>query len=90
MLRKAIGATFILLLMTQVISAQQDSGSAPLRPGLHYKGDNPSRSKEQRAYDNFIDHEYQTKLKDIPDAGKKDPWGNIRPTPPAPAKNKQQ
>jgi hypothetical protein len=35
MQRKAIGATFILLLMTQVISAQENSGSTPFRPGLN-------------------------------------------------------
>jgi hypothetical protein len=89
MLRKAIGATFILLLMTQVISAQENSGSAPFRPSLHLKNDEPSRTKEQKEYDKAIDREYQSKLKEIPDAAKRDPWGNIRPTPPAAAKNKQ-
>jgi hypothetical protein len=89
MKRKAIGATFILLLMTQVTSAQEGSGSTPFRPGLHLKDDKPSRTKEQKAYDKAIDSEYQSKLKEIPDAGKKDPWANIRPTPPAAAKNKQ-
>jgi hypothetical protein len=43
MLRKAIGATFILLLMTRVISAQENTGSAPFRPGVHLKNDAPSR-----------------------------------------------
>jgi Na+-transporting NADH:ubiquinone oxidoreductase subunit NqrF len=86
---KAIGATFILLLMTQVISAQENSGSAPFRPGLHLKNDAPSRTKEQKEYDKSIDREYQSELKKIPDAGKKDPWANIRPTPPTAAKNKQ-
>ena len=90
MLHKAIGAAFILLLMTQVISAQQDSGSSPFRPGLHLKDDKPSRTKEQKEYDKAIDREYQSKLKEIPDAGKRDPWGDIRSTPPAAAKNKQQ
>jgi hypothetical protein len=89
MLRKAIGATFILLLMTQVISAQENSGSAPFRPGLDFKNDVPSRTKEQKEYDKAIDREYQSKLKEVPDATKRDPWANIRPTPPATAKNKQ-
>ena len=57
MLRKAIGATFILLLMTQVVSAQQDSGSAPPRPGVHFKDDKPSRTKEQKEYGKSIDRE---------------------------------
>jgi len=71
MLRKAVGATFILLLMTQVISAQQDSGANPFRPGLHLKDDKPSRTKEQKEYDKAIDGEYQLKLKEIPDAAKR-------------------
>ena len=75
MIRKAIGATFILLLMTQVISAQQDSGSAPLRPGLHFKDDKPSRTKGQNEYDKDIDRDHQSKLKEIPDTGETDPWG---------------
>jgi hypothetical protein len=88
---KAIGATFILLLMTQVVPAQDNSGgSTPFRPGLNIKNDQPSRTKEQKEYDNAIDREYRSKLKEIPDAGKTDPWGNVRPTPPAVAKNKQQ
>jgi Na+-transporting NADH:ubiquinone oxidoreductase subunit NqrF len=86
---KTIGATFILLLMTQVISAQENSGSAPFRPGVHLKNDAPSRTKEQKEYDKAIDREYRSKLKEVPDAGKTDPWANIRPTPPAAAKNKQ-
>ena len=90
MLRKAIGATFILLLMTQVIPAQENSGSAPFRPSLHLKNDGPSRTKEQKEYDKAIDSEYQSKLKEIPNAAKRDPWANIRPTPPAATKNKQQ
>ena len=90
MLRKAVGATFILLLMTQVISAQQDSGSNPFRPGLHLKDDKPSRTKEQKEYDKALDQSYQSTLKEIPDQKKKlDPWGDIRPAPPAAAKNKQ-
>jgi hypothetical protein len=40
------------------------------------------RTKEQKEYDKSIDREYQSELKKIPDAGKKDPWANIRPTPP--------
>jgi len=90
MRHKAIGATFILLLMTQVICAQENSGSTPFRPGLNIKNDVPSRTKEQKEYDKAIDREYQSKLKELPDAAKRDPWGNIRPTPPAAAKNKQQ
>jgi hypothetical protein len=80
MLRKTIHATIIVLLTTGIVSAQMPT------PGLHFKDDKPSRSKEQKEYDKAIDREYQSELKKIPDAGKKDPWGNIRPTPPAAAK----
>jgi hypothetical protein len=48
------------------------------------------RLTESEEYDKAIDSEYQSKLKAIPDAGKKDPWGGICPTSPAAAKNKQQ
>jgi hypothetical protein len=75
--------------MTQVITAQENTGSAPFRPGVHLKNDAPSRTKEQKEYDKSIDREYQSELKKIPDAGKKDPWANIRPTPPPATKNKQ-
>jgi hypothetical protein len=84
MLRKTIGATFILLLTTGAVCAQ-------MSPELHLKNDKPSRTKEQKEYDKSVDQFYQSKLKDIPDQKKKlDPWGDIRPAPPAAAKNKQQ
>jgi hypothetical protein len=90
MQRKARGATFILLLMTQVISAQENTGSAPFRPGVHLKNDAPSRTKEQKAYDRALDRAYQSTLKEIPEQKKKsDPWADIRPAPPTAAKNKQ-
>jgi len=84
MLRKAIVAIFILLLTTGVVSAQLPT------PSLHLNNDKPPRTKEQKENDKAIDSEYQSTLKKIPDAGKKDPWADVRPTPPAAAKNKQQ
>jgi hypothetical protein len=82
MLHKAIVATSVLLLMTGAVSAQMPT------PALHFKDEKPSRTKEQKEYDKAIDREYQSTLKKIPDAGKKDPWGDIRSTPPAVGKNK--
>jgi hypothetical protein len=90
MLLKGIGATFILLLMTQVISAQENSGSAPGRPALHFKDNKPTRTKQQKEYDEAIDRDYRSTIKEILDQKKSDPWGDIRPAPPAAAKNKQQ
>jgi hypothetical protein len=84
MLHKAIVAASILLLMTGAVSAQMP------QPGVHLKDDKPSRTKEQKEYDKVVDRAYQSAVKKIPDAEKKsDPWGNIRPTPSAAAKNKQ-
>ena len=61
-----------------------------LTPGVHLKDDKPSRTKEQKEYDKALDRAYQSAIKKIPEAEKKsDPWGNIRPTPSAAAKNKQ-
>ena len=76
MLRKAMGATFILLLMTGAVCAQ-------MSPELHLPTDNkPPRTKEQKAYDKAVDQTYQSKLKEISDAKKKsDPWGYIRTSP---------
>ena len=84
MLHKAIVATSVLLLMTGAVSAQMP------QPGVHLKDDKPSRTKEQKKYDKELDRAYQAATKKIPEQKKPDPWGNIRPTPPAAAKNKQQ
>jgi hypothetical protein len=66
--------------MTQAASAQ-------MSPELHLKSDKPSRTKEQKEYDKALDQTYQSTLKEIPDPKKKpDPWGDIRPAPPAAAK----
>jgi hypothetical protein len=84
MLHKAIVATSIPLLMTGAVSAQVP------QPGVHLKDDKPSRTKEQKEYDKAVDRAYQSAIKKVPEAEKKsDPWGNIRPTPSAAAKNKQ-
>jgi uncharacterized protein YecT (DUF1311 family) len=86
-LHKAIVATFILLLMTGAVSAQMP------QPGVHLNEDTGTRprTKEQKEYDKTLDRAYQSTIKKLPEAEKKsDPWGNIRPTPPAAAKNKQQ
>jgi hypothetical protein len=87
MLHKILHATVIvLLMMTGTVYAQMPT------PGLHLKDETPSRTKEQREYDKALDRAYQSSIKKIPDAEKKsvDPWGNIRPSPPVAAKNKQQ
>jgi len=60
------------------------------KPGVTLKNDKPSRTKQQKEYDKALDQTYRSTLKDIPDQKKLDPWGDIRTTPPASVKNKQQ
>jgi hypothetical protein len=88
MLRKSICAISILFLTAAMTFAQ--GSSSPVRPGLHLKDDTPSRSKEQKEYDNAVDRQYRSTVKDIPDqrSKKSDPWGDIRTAPPDKAKNK--
>ena len=84
MLRKIIHATLIVLLMTEAVYAQMQ------KPGMTLKNNTPSRTKQQKEYDKALEQSYQSTLKDIPDQKKLDPWGDIRTTPPASVKNKQQ
>jgi hypothetical protein len=85
MLRKVTGAIFILFLMAGAAFAQIP------QPGVHLEDKKPSRTKEQQEYDKALDRAYRSTIKKIPEAEKKsDPWGDIRPTLPAAAKNKQQ
>jgi uncharacterized protein YecT (DUF1311 family) len=85
MLRKTIYAILIVLLTTAIVSVQMP------KPGVHLKDDKPSRTKEQKQYDKALDRAYQSTIKEIPEPKKKsDPWGDIRPSPGAAVKNKQQ
>jgi hypothetical protein len=86
MLRKTIQTTLILLLMIEAVSAQ-----TPM-PGVHLNEDQGKRprTKEQQEYDKAVDRAYQSATKKIPEQSKPDPWGNVRPTPSAASKNKQQ
>ena len=84
MLRKTIHATLIVILMMGVASAQE----RPHIQGL--PGYSNDRSDAEKKNDKDIDRAYQSTIKGHPDAEKKsDPWADIRPAPPAAAKNKQ-
>jgi hypothetical protein len=84
MLRKTIHATLIVILMIGAASAQTDK---PGLPGYT----NSLRTDLEKKNDREIDRSYESTVKGRPDAVKKvDPWGVVRPTPPAAAKNKQQ
>ena len=84
MLRKAIRATLIVILMMGAASAQTDKRGVP-----GYT--DPLRTDLEKKNDREIDRAYQSTVKTLSDTEKKksDPWGDNRPTPPAAAKNKQ-
>jgi hypothetical protein len=54
-------------------------------------GQNSWRTKQEKKNDRDIDRAYQSTIKKLPDAEKKksDPWADVRPPPPAAAKNNQ-
>ena len=86
MLRKNIYATLIVILMMGAASAQQGPPHVEGMPGYS----NALRSDAERKNDKDIDRAYQSTIKGRPDAEKKsDPWGDVRPAPPAATKNKQ-
>ena len=84
MLRKTIYATLIVILTMGSASAQADLKDIQ-------GGENSVRDPLEKKNDRAIDRDYQSTMKRIPDKEKKesDPWGDVRPTPPAATKNKQ-
>jgi hypothetical protein len=84
MLRKTICTILIGLLMVGAASAQSNTLGVP-----GYT--NAARSNQEKKNDRDLDRAYQSTVNGRPDAVKKsDPWGDVRPAPPAsPTKNKQ-
>jgi hypothetical protein len=84
MLRTTIYTTLIVILMLGAASAQTDKQGLP-----GYT--NSVRTDLEKKNDREIDRAYQSTIKGRPDAEKKksDPWADVRPAPPAAAKNKQ-
>ena len=82
MLRISIYATLIIILTIGAASAQTDKLGVP---GYSLRTD------AEKKNDRETDRAYQSTIKGRPDAEKKnsDPWGDVRPAPPAAAKNKQ-
>jgi uncharacterized protein len=82
--RITICATLIIVLMMGAASAQNDLQDIQ-------GGQNSWRSKQEKKNDRDIDRAYQSTIKKLPDAEKKksDPWADVRPPPPAAAKNNQ-
>jgi hypothetical protein len=84
MLRITIYTTLIVILMLGAASAQDKQQGLP-----GYS--NAMRTDAEKKNDREIDRAYQSTVKGRPDAEKKnsDPWADVRPAPPAAAKNKQ-
>ena len=87
MLRKLIGASLIIAVMTGAAAAQ-------LMPSFSLHKDEKKLTPEEQAQQDATDHAYKSTLQKIPEKKTVDPWGNVRsasPTASAPtAKNKQQ
>jgi hypothetical protein len=81
MLRIAIYATLIAILMPGAASAQTYNQGVP-----GYS--NAVRTDLEKKNDREIDRAYQSTVKGRPDAEKSDPWADVRPAPPAAANNK--
>jgi hypothetical protein len=84
MLRKTIYAMPIVILMLEAASAQTYKQGMP-----GYS--NAARTDQEKKNDREIDRAYQSTVKTLSDTEKKksDPWADVRPAPPAAAKNKQ-
>jgi hypothetical protein len=83
MLRKNIYATLIVILMLGAASAQTEKKGVP-----GYT--DPLRTDLEKKNDREIERAYQSTAKSTDKEEKKtDPWGDVRPTPPAATKNKQ-
>jgi uncharacterized protein YecT (DUF1311 family) len=84
MLRIIIYTTLIVILTAGAASAQNNLQDIQ-------GGENSWRTQQEKKNDREIDRTYQSTLKRLPDKEKKefDPWEDVRPAPPAAAKNKQ-
>ena len=84
MLRITIYTTLIVILMVGAASAQTDKQGLP-----GYS--NAARTDSEKKNDRELDRAYESTIKGGSNAEKKnsDPWADVRPAPPAAAKNKQ-
>ena len=82
--RITIYATLIVILTIGTASAQNDLRDIQ-------GGENSWRTEQEKKNDRAVDRAYHSTIKRLPDAEKKksDPWADVRPVPPAAAKNKQ-
>jgi hypothetical protein len=87
MLRKTIYAMPIVILTMGAALAQTDNQELQDIKG----GQNSSRTELEKKNDREIDRAYQSMMKRVPNAEKKnsDPWADARSAPTAAPKNKQ-
>jgi len=86
MLRTTIYAIPIVMPTMEAAPAQEDTQRIQSMPGY-----SNMRTQEERGKDREIDRAYKSTLKAISNTEKKksDPWGDVRPAPPAAAKNNE-
>jgi hypothetical protein len=85
MLRKLLSAAALVVVLTGPALAQ-----LPM-PALSLGKDKPPPTPEEIERQKAIDNAYRAASKKIPDKkAPDDPWGSVRPSPAATAKNKQQ
>jgi hypothetical protein len=87
MLRKTVYATLIVILTMGAASVQ--TGAMPSTQGITGYG---WRTEKEKKNDRDIDGAYQSTMERLPNKEKKKSgsWDDVRPTPPAAAKNKPQ
>jgi len=85
-LNKAVGAGVIIALLTGIASAQLAT------PGISLSPDGGrTLTPEEKEKQNAIDEKYRATLKQIPEKrSPADPWSNMRSTPTATSKQRQQ
>jgi hypothetical protein len=85
MLRKLVKAGAVIALMTGTASAQMPMAISPFKAP-----DKAPLTKEEQDKQKAAEKAYRAAVGKIPEKkGGDDPWGNVRPAPPATAKNKQ-
>jgi hypothetical protein len=83
MLRKALYAGALLVLLTGSASAQISV------PGIKLNNSGPQWTPEEQEKQQRIEDAYKRTMEKIPDQKKSDPWGGVRQNPTSASKSKQ-
>jgi hypothetical protein len=84
-MRETVTGALIVILTMGVAFAQNDLRDVQ-------GGENSLRNEQEKKNDRDIDRAYQSAVRRLPDKEKKqsDPWGDVRPAPPAAAAKHKQ